>query len=190
MIIIGITGTLGAGKGTVVEYIKEKYGFKHFAVSDTFLVGELRKRGVEPDRLARRTLANELRAQGPTKLMEAVYEMAKPSIEKGGHIIIEPQHTIAEVEFIKSIGGVMFAVDADFRLRYERIIKRGSEKDNITLEQFIEQQQFELKQTDPNKNNLMASMSRANYIFMNNGSVEELHTEIDKVMGELLKNEN
>ena len=30
-IIIGITGTLGAGKGTVVEYLKKK-SFKHYSV--------------------------------------------------------------------------------------------------------------------------------------------------------------
>ena len=33
MIVIGITGTLGAGKGTIVEILKEK-GF------DAFLMGE------------------------------------------------------------------------------------------------------------------------------------------------------
>ena len=31
--IIGITGTLGAGKGTVVDFLKEK-GFRHFSVRD------------------------------------------------------------------------------------------------------------------------------------------------------------
>lgn len=41
MIIIGITGTLGAGKGTVVEYLKTK-GFKHFSVRE-FLTQEIKK---------------------------------------------------------------------------------------------------------------------------------------------------
>ena len=31
MLIIGITGTLGAGKGTIVEYLREK-GFRHLTI--------------------------------------------------------------------------------------------------------------------------------------------------------------
>ncbi len=187
MIIIGITGTLGAGKGTVVEYLKEKYGFAHFAVSDTFLAGELKRRGLPPDRVNRRNLANEFRAQGPTKLMEAVYAMAQPAIQTGQNVIIEPQHTVAEVEFIQSIGGIEFAVDADLEVRYERIAKRGGEKDNVTFEQFKAEQEFEMKQTDPNKNNLAASITHANHVFTNNGTLDELHRQVDVVMEELMK---
>ena len=32
MITIGITGTLGAGKGTIVDYLIEKRGFVHYSV--------------------------------------------------------------------------------------------------------------------------------------------------------------
>lgn len=185
--IIGITGTLGAGKGTVVEYLKQKYNFKHFAVSDTFLAEEAKKRGLPPDRVNRRNIANEFRSFGPTKLMEAVYEMAKSTIEMGENVIIEPQHTVSEVKFMQSIGGIVFAVDADFDLRYERISKRGSEKDTVTFEQFKEAQVFEMKQTDPNKNNLSASMLSADFVFQNNGALEELHAKVDEVMLKLLQ---
>ena len=40
MLIIGITGTLGAGKGTVVEYLVEKKGFDHYSVR-AFLLKEI-----------------------------------------------------------------------------------------------------------------------------------------------------
>ena len=32
MIVIGITGTLGAGKGTIVNYLIEEEGFDHYSV--------------------------------------------------------------------------------------------------------------------------------------------------------------
>lgn len=43
MLIIGITGTIGAGKGTVSDYLVNKKGFKHFSVRE-FLIKEINKR--------------------------------------------------------------------------------------------------------------------------------------------------
>ena len=43
MIIIGITGTLGAGKGTIVEYLVGKKGFKHYSVRE--LLSEIIRAG-------------------------------------------------------------------------------------------------------------------------------------------------
>jgi dephospho-CoA kinase len=179
--IIGITGTLGAGKGTVVEYLKTK-GFKHFAVSDTFLVSEAKKRGLEPTRVVRRDIANEFRAKGPTKLMEAVYEMAHPSIEAGENVIIEPQHTAGEVGFIQSIGGTELSVDADLEVRYQRIQKRASSKDNVSFEDFKKEQEFEMSQADPNMNNLGAAIAKADYHLTNNGTQEELFKQVEEAL--------
>jgi len=177
--IIGITGTLGAGKGTIVEYLVKQKGFKHVAVSDTFLVGEAVKRGLTPDRVTRRTIANEYRAKGPTGLMEAVYELAKPFVDAGENVVMEPQHTAAEVEFIQSKGGVEFAVDADLEKRYERIAKRGSEKDKVSFEQFKTEQEFEMSQTNPNMNNLGAAIRKADLVLTNNGTQEELFAQVE-----------
>lgn len=184
--IIGITGTLGAGKGTIVEYLKTK-GFKHVAVSDTFLAGEAVRRGLTPDRIARRNIANEYRSQGPTKLMEAVYVMALPFIEAGEDVVIEPQHTANEVEFIQSKGGLVFAIDADLKTRYERISKRGSEKDNVSFEQFAAEQKREMESIDPNKNNLGAAIAKADHHISNNGTREELEKAIEQILAEIKK---
>src|SRR3989344_5918091 len=182
--IIGITGTLGSGKGTVTDYLVSK-GFKQFAVSDTFLAGEALKRGLAPDRMTRRNIANEYRALGPTKLMEAVYDMARPALDAGEDIVLDPQHTPAEVRFIQSKGGIEIAVDADLRIRYERISKRGSEKDQTTFEAFAKHEQEEMKSDDPNKNNLAAAIAAADYRIENNGTREELHARIDEVLADI-----
>jgi dephospho-CoA kinase len=184
--IIGITGTLGAGKGTVVEYLKTK-GFKHFGVSDTVLVGEAVKRGLVPDRLTRRNIANEFRSKGPTKLIEAGYQMALADIEAGVNVVIEPQHTAAEVDFIKTIGGIELAVDANLETRYERIVKRGTDKDKITFEQFKKEQEFEMTQTDPNMNNLGAAIAKADIHLTNNGTQEELFAQVEAALQKISK---
>jgi dephospho-CoA kinase len=179
--ILGVTGTLGAGKGTVVDYLKTK-GFKHFAVSDTFLAGEAEKRGLPPTRDNRRDIANEYRAKGPTKLMEAVLEFAKDDIDAGNDVVIDPQHTKAEVEFIQSMGGFEIAVDADLPIRYERIQKRGSSKDDVSYEEFAAAQILEMASDDPNKNNLGMAIAVADARVTNNGSLEELYSQVDEVL--------
>ncbi|MCX6713904.1 MAG: dephospho-CoA kinase, partial [Candidatus Vogelbacteria bacterium] len=59
--IIGITGTLGAGKGAVVDCLKIK-GFKHYSVT-AFITDEIIKRGLPVNRDKMVLVANDLRAQ-------------------------------------------------------------------------------------------------------------------------------
>ena len=183
--IIGVTGTIGAGKGTVTQYLVEQKGFKHVAVSDTFLVGEALKRGLTPDRIVRRDIANEYRAKSPTALMEAVYALAVPFIEAGENVVIEPQHTEAEVGFIQSKGGVEFAVDASLEQRYLRIKKRASAKDLVSYEQFVEEQTHEMTSDDPNKNNLGRAIAKADHLFHNDATEEELYAQIEAVLKDI-----
>lgn len=176
--LIGLTGTLGAGKGTVVDYLVNEKRFAYISVSE-FLAAEAKRRGLEPDRIARRNMANEFRAKGSTHLMEQVYKEAE---SVPGDTVLEPQHTAAEVRFIQEQGGKVIAVDADLPIRYERIQKRGSAKDSVSFEEFSEHQRRELESDDPNKNNLGAAMQAADFHVSNNGSLEELHGQIDTVL--------
>jgi dephospho-CoA kinase len=185
MIILGITGTLGAGKGTVVEYLVQQKGFAHVAVSDTFLTGEAIKRGREPDRQARHEIANEFRAKGPTKLMEAVYTLAEPLIAEGKDVVIEPQHSIDEVKFVQSKGGVVLAVNADLEMRYQRIQERGGPKDNVSFEAFKAHEEKEMRPTQNTTNDLAGALAQADHTIMNDGSVEDLHAQIDAVLQKL-----
>lgn len=182
--ILGITGTLGAGKGTVVDYLVSK-GFTHYAVSDTFLTNEAKKRGLEPDRKARHDIANEYRALGPTRLMEAVYEMALPSIDAGKDTVIEPQHSPAEVGFIQSLGGKVIAIDADIHARYERIWQRGSAKDKVSFEEFKSFEELETNPTETTTNDLAGAVRVADVIIRNDGTLEELHAKIDEALAKL-----
>ena len=49
MNIIGITGTIGAGKGTIVDYLVKEKGYVHYSVRE-FLAEEVIKRGLEVNR--------------------------------------------------------------------------------------------------------------------------------------------
>ena len=181
MALIGITGTLGSGKGTVVEYLVNTKGFVYFSVT-AFLRAEVERRGITPNRIAYHDLANEYRMQGSTRLMEAVYRSALPVLARRESVVIEAQHTPEEVRFIQSKGGIEFAVDAAIETRYRRITARGSEKDRVTFEAFKEIEERELSGREVHEQNLRGAIEAADYRLTNDGTLEELHQQIDRAL--------
>lgn len=180
MKIIGITGTLGAGKGTIVDYLTKHHGFQHFSVRG-YLSKIIKGKGEEINRDSLVATANELRAQNtPSFIAEELYREAK---ESGKDCIIESIRTVGEVNALHAKGNFnLFAVDADQHLRYERIVERASETDKINFETFVENENREMNSTDPYKQNLSACMQLADFRFSNNGSFENLYAEIDSAL--------
>ena len=129
--IIGIAGTIGAGKGTVVEYLVKEKGFTHYS-SSGLLKEMLEERGEIIDRDALAKLAREIRAEDPNGVPKLTYERMQR--DKPKHAILEALHTVGEAEFVKGVGGFIIGVDADIDLRYERIQKRGSVVTDVLIE--------------------------------------------------------
>jgi len=176
--ILGITGTIGAGKGTVVDYLKQK-GFAHYSVRD-FLIEEIQKHNMPVDRDSMRTIANDIRAMHqPSYIIEMLYARAEAARKDG---LIESVRAIGEAEFLKAHGVKLIAVDADQKLRYERVVARGSVTDSIDFDTFVEQEDKEMASTDPSGQNLVAVMQMADYRIENNGSMDELHERIDETL--------
>jgi dephospho-CoA kinase len=181
--IIGITGTIGAGKGTIVEYLKEKKGFNHFSARE-FIANEVKRRGLPVNRDTLTTVANDLRKQhSPKYVIEQLYNQAK---KRGGNAVIESVRTPGEVEFLrKQPGFFLFAVDADPELRFKRIKQRASETDNIDFDTFLNNEKREMSSNDANKQNLGKCIKLADYVFLNNGSVKELYDKVETVLNKI-----
>jgi dephospho-CoA kinase len=177
--LIGIVGALGAGKGTVVEYLKSK-GFRHYSASG-YLKEVLISRGIEPSRDTYSPLASEIRTANPAGLAKILTE--RYQADGGGDAIIEALHDVGEAEYIKANGGLLLGIDADVQVRYNRAIARGSEKDQITFEHF--QAQIEREENGGGHHNIRAAMKLADYTIMNNGSIEELQAQIEAFLATL-----
>lgn len=179
--IIGITGTIGAGKGTVVEYLqKPPYNYKHYSAR-AYLNKIIAEKKLPPGRDSMRQVANELRAaKGPAALIEALYEEA---IQVGENAIIESVRTEGEVKSLRSKGRfTLLAVDADQKIRYDRVTQRKSSTDTITFEKFQEQESVEMKSSKPNEQNLSRCIELADYKLDNSGTFEEFHAQIQNVL--------
>ncbi len=185
MLIIGITGTLGAGKGTIVEYLKEKKNFRHYSVRD-YLIQEIERQGLPVNRDSMTAVANRLRSEHhPAYIVEELYKQA---VTTGENAVIESIRTAGEVEFLRKQGNFyLFAVDADPKIRYQRIRQRASETDHIDFETFLSNEAREMNATDPNKQNLTKCIQMADFRFDNNGNVTALYAETDRVVGKMMK---
>ena len=184
MITIGITGTLGAGKGTIVDYLQKEKGFSHYSVR-AFLIDEIKARGMEVNRDSMTLVGNDLRAQhSPSWIIEQLYLQAQAS---GKNCIIESIRTPGEVDALRSKPNFyLFAVDADPRVRYDRAVLRGSETDHIDYNTFLANEQREMDNADPNKQNLKYCIQQADYCFDNNGTINDLNQQVEQVLGKIM----
>lgn len=177
--IIGITGTIGAGKGTVVEYLKSK-SFHHYSARE-FITREILARGLPVNRDSMAEVANDLRARhGSDYVAVSLYEEAERT---GGDCVIESIRTVGEIEALRSKPDFrLFAVDADQAIRYQRIVARGSETDQIDFVTFQANEAREMDNRDPAKQNLRACIALADAVLKNDGTFEELFAQVDRAL--------
>jgi dephospho-CoA kinase len=180
MLIIGITGTLGAGKGTIVDFLIKEKGFAHFSVR-AFIAEEIIKRGMDVNRDSMVLVANDLRKKNsPSYITDCLYEKA---LSLGSNSIIESIRTPGEIYSLRKKGGFyLIAIDADPEIRYARISLRQSETDHITYRTFLDNEQREMNSTDPNAQNIGKCIEMADYRLFNNGTIEQLNQQVDAVI--------
>lgn len=179
--VVGITGTNGAGKGVVVEYLVKEKGFTHYSNSG-YISEELRRRGVELTRSNMRAVGNEFREKyGSGHLSEIALEKARQAGVT--NMVNEAIRSTGEAHKIKEAGGVLLLVDADRRLRYDRIFARKTGKDSVDFDTFVEQEEREWYGAEGDHDmNIKKVMDMADYTLLNNGTLKELHAQIDEVL--------
>lgn len=180
MLIIGITGTLGAGKGTIVDYLVEEKGFIHYSVR-AFLLEKIREQNLPENRDSMVVVANKLRSENsPSYITDQLFLRAKSA---NANAVIESIRTPGEVMSLKEKGDfVLLAVDADPQKRFERVKARNTVTDQIDFKTFLENEKREMNSDDPNKQNLQACIAKADFTLTNNGSISDLLKKLKETL--------
>lgn len=181
--IIGITGTDGGGKGTVVDYLVKEKGFIHCSARALW-VDEINRQGLEVNRANMRITANELRAKHGDDFLITEYQR-RTGFKPEENYVIESLRATAEADTLKKFGGVLWAVDADQHVRYERIQARASESDKVTFEEFAKHEELEMNDPDPHGMQKAKVIAMADTVFQNDATQEDLFVQVEKALQEM-----
>jgi dephospho-CoA kinase len=178
-LILGLTGQIGSGKGYICDYLVEHYGAEMFKFS-TYLSRSLEVMALENSRDNLIKMSETLRRTfGEDALSHAVaYHAAKSSAPISVIDGIRRVQDLKELETQPNFK--LAAVDADQKIRYERIANRGEKSDEaeLTWEQFLDNEMRSTEVTVPE------TMTRATLRITNNGTQADLERQIDALMAQ------
>lgn len=183
MKVIGITGTNGAGKGTVVQLLQKQFpNIIHRSARD-IIKRIAESRGVQINNREDLThFANQFTAIEGNSFFKSFIE---ENISSNDWYILESIRRISEVESMRSLlkeNFLFLAVDASPDIRHKRVSEgRQSETDLVSFEEFVRQEQLEQNTDDNKKQNLNGCIKISDFIITNNGSFEELEKQVQQL---------
>ncbi len=172
--IVGLTGKNAAGKGEVADFLKDK-GFYYYSLSDV-LREELKSRGEEPTRENLVKIGRELREKnGDGYLAETV--LARTQADKN-YVVDSFRHPSEIAVFRREPRYRLLLIEADPKIRFERIRQRGREADPATLNDFLRLEEEEHASSAAGGQQLHLSAVEADSTLDNNSSLEELKESV------------
>ncbi len=180
-VIIGLVGHPSCGKDTVANYLTEKYNFTHVSTGDLVRKYISEQNLGEPTRQLMSTVSAQVRKDNGGDFF-----INQGLNDPSPRLTISGMRAVAEVEAVKKAGGLLLAITAPLEVRYQRALARGRVGEDITFEQFKIADAKDSQSNDPNAQNVNAVVARADATLTNTGTLEELHTQVDKIVLQLL----
>jgi cytidylate kinase len=191
MILYGISGTNGSGKDSLGEYLAKEYNFLFVSVTD-LLREEAKKRGLPVERENLREISAEWRREsGLGVLVDKAVELFN---NEGGEVayaglVMASLRNPGEADRIHELDGKMIWLDANPLIRYERIVSadrgRGDKEASHTFEQFLAEQEAEMKHSGDHATLSMADVKERCDICIANDSndIDEFHGIVSEELG-------
>ncbi len=190
--IIGLTGKYCCGKGMAVEHLQSK-GFVGFSLSD-MLREQLKNMGKDVTRDNLIEIGNKLRKRhGPGvlgKLAREKIDILKKEKDCKNLFYVDSIRNPFEVKELKKDSDfVLVYIQADQLIRFQRMLERKREKDPEIYEEFKRKEKRESEGRSKYSQRLDDTISMVDFTIKNEGTLKQLHKDIDKLIKEAAKNE-
>lgn len=184
--VVGLVGLQGAGK-TEVAKVALSLGIPCIRMGEVVLA-ETRKRGLEITEENVGRVANELREKGGKGVVARLcLPFIREKLKERGIVVVDGIREMEEVEeFRKAFGKDLLVVGvwASPTLRYSRITSRKREDDAEDYESFLRKERRELEWGVGN------ALSLADFLLINEGTLEELKEKAEEFFRRLLRDES
>jgi dephospho-CoA kinase len=181
-IILGLVGPIASGKEISKKYLEKKYQGQSFRFS-TALRDILNRLYLPISRPNLQDLSLSLRTSFGANLLAQVINQDIIN-SKQNLIIVDGLRRLDDIAILKNLPNFyLIAIDAQQKIRYQRVIGREEnigDKDK-TWKQFLEDEQKEAELEIP------TVIAQAKYKLDNNGSLDELYEQIDKIIVKIKK---
>ncbi len=176
--LIGITGTNGAGKTSVCDYLQTR-DFAYQSLSDE-IREELARRQEPATRENLIEMGNQLRRTfGPAVLAERV----KAKIQPDRNYVVDSVRNPAEVESLRRLPDFhLLHIDAPIETRYERVRTRRDARVPATFDEFVAQEQREMSSDDAATQQLLACYQMADEKLINDADKKALDARVDDLL--------
>lgn len=176
-LILGFTGQLASGKGTVAKYLMEKHNASPYRFStilrdlvDRIYAPQSRDNLIKMSDIIRGTFGEDI-------LSKAIAGDAQK--DTANLIVVEGVRRLTDIEHLAKLPNfVLVEIFAEPRTRYERLIKRGENTDDSTktYAQFLEDHQRDTELS------ILDVIKHATEKIDNNGSYNDLYKQLDELV--------
>jgi len=171
MRLIGLSGTNGAGKDTVGEILASVHNFLFISMTD-MLREEARNRNLDTSREVLRTISAEWRRESGLGVLidKSIAHYKKlGGDEKYAGLVLASLRNPGENDRVHELGGDVIWVDADPQVRFERISSRARADDPESFEEFLKNEQAEMKHSGDKATLSMEDVrDKSDKVFINN----------------------
>ncbi|MBU0767331.1 AAA family ATPase [Patescibacteria group bacterium] len=175
---IGLTGTMGSGKGEIVKLL-EKRGFKYISLSD-MVRAEATARGMEHSRENLQNIGNDLRTKGGAGALGA---KVREAIEKEpeNNWVIDGVRNPGEVKELEKLSDYqMVGVSADTETIVKRIMERQRGGEVLKRESILERLEKEKGVGEPPEGQQVSKcIDLCDFMILNDGKLEDLEKKFE-----------